>query len=249
MSNKNIPTKTLTGLAALLFALGCTSMAFAQGDPSEITETHTSYTIGYYQGANSGLPDAQMHIVNPGSTGGFGNPNESQNAPTQGGDLCANIYVFNEGQQLISCCSCKISPNGMQGFSLATDIVSNPLTSMVPTAGTIEVISSRGGGFPAGLPPAGGATVGSIPSNRKCDAGTYYPAGGALETWITHVSTLTPAGEQPIAVTESQFVSAPLNEDAYVRLVELCFAIEAPASSGGIGSGAGVCKCDPEKAY
>src|ERR1700674_1945692 len=130
-------------MITLIFTCLMSAAAFAQTNPEV-----GSYMVGYYTGANATplLPDAQMHIINPGSTGGYGNSDERVTAIPRGGDLCANIYVFTSDEQMIACCSCKVSPNGMQGFSLATDLVANPLTSLTPHAGAIKVVSSQGGG-------------------------------------------------------------------------------------------------------
>jgi len=237
-----IQTKTFSSLVVLLAVLGFSCMAVAQSNGGP-------YKIGYYTGGNAGLPDAQMHIVNPGSTGGFGNPTDTPTAIPQGGDLCANIYVFTPDQQMIACCSCKISPNGMQGFSLATDLIGNPLTGAVPHAGAIKVVSSLGGGQPGNLngPPPGPTAVAT--SGLACDAGSFYPVGGELETAITHVRALGTS----LGVTEIAFETAPLfgvdpNASEFVKLVTQCFAIEASPSLGGVGSKAGLCKCDPKKA-
>src|ERR1019366_1250482 len=116
-----IQSKTFSRRAVLLATLVFAGMAVAQSGAGD-----GSYTVGYYTGANQGLPDAPMHVVNPGTTGGYGNPTETPTATPSGGVLCANLYVFLPDQEMIACCSCKISPNGMQGFSLATDLVGNP---------------------------------------------------------------------------------------------------------------------------
>jgi len=213
-----------------------------------------NYMIGYYEGASVGLPDAQMHVVNPGSNGGFGNADNSPAAIPAGGDLCANVYVFTSDQQMISCCSCKISPNGMQGFSLATDLVGNPLTGIVPLAGSIKVVASNGGGPPGNLPPPSGPAA-TATTGLKCDAGSFYPAPFGqptttlqLQTWITHVRVLGAAFGASHAVSEIPFSGVALNPSEYQKLVTTCFAIESAAGIGGVGSGAGKCICDPNKA-
>jgi hypothetical protein len=217
--------------------------------------------VGYYVGANQGLPDAQMHIANPGSNGGYGAADESPSAIPQGGDLCANIYVFTSDEQMIACCSCKVSPNGMQGFSLATDLVNNPLTSILPKAGAIKVIASPGGGSPGNLgePPPGPSATST--TGTACDAGSFYPAYTAdtdlgtsgripqLQTWISHVRPSGATFGASHSVTEIPFAGARLSDSEYYKLVTQCFAIEAAAGKGGVGSGAGLCTCDPAKVY
>jgi len=204
---------------------------------------NASYTIAYYENANMGLPDAQLHVVNPGSTGGFGSGSASTIAY---GDLCANIYVFTPDQQLAECCSCKVSPNGMQGFSVSTDLTANPLTSTPQHAGAIKIVASTGGGpYPAGLPPV--SVMGrSIPF---CDAATNYYPNGALQAWITHVRPLGVSLGAAFTATEINFEPVDLSYSELMKLQQECFAIEAPAGQGGVGSKAGICNCDPNKAY
>jgi hypothetical protein len=235
-------------LVTLIFTFVMSATAFAQ------TNLDTgSYMIGYYTGANAGYPDAQMHVLNPGSNGGYGNANEGTGSIPQGGDLCANIYIFTSDEQMIACCSCKVSPNGMQGFSLALDLIYNPLTIGVPHAGAIKVVASAGGGTSGGLatPPSGPAAAAIMPpSGLACDAGSYYttttgPSSLQLQTWITHVRPLGAAFGAPYVVTETPFSGVTLVVSEYQKLVQKCFAIEASAGVGGVGSGAGVCKCDP----
>jgi hypothetical protein len=247
-------------LGALSFMCLMSAAAFAQTSQTTNVEIG-NYMVGYYTGANQGLPDAQMHIINPGSSGGFGNADGTPTAIPMGGDLCANIYVFTPDEQMIACCSCKVSPNGMQGFSLATDLTANPLTSILPHAGAIKVVASPGGGRSGNLgePPDGPSAA--FTTGNACDAGSWYPSfsssfdeatrdGGRvpqLQTWITHVRTLgTPFGASN-SVTEIPFLGARLSHSEYEKLVTQCFAIEGPAGRGGVGSGAGLCLCDPSK--
>jgi hypothetical protein len=216
-------------MLALVFAWLMSPIGLAQ-NPTNLDAG--PYMIGFYTGANQGLPDAQMHIVNPGSTGGTGNPNNSPAAIPAGGDICANVYVFTSDQQMISCCSCKISPNGMQGFSLATDLLGSPLTSIVPIAGAIKVLSSASGGSPGNLPPPAPGALAA--ANTACDAGTFYQPTGQLQTWITHVRTLGAAFGAPDSVTEIPFSGVRLSESEYDKLVQTCFAIESAPGPGGV---------------
>jgi len=236
--------KCILALAAVTVL--CLVPVYAQSPDTVVTAPHDSgsYEIGYYDNANMGLPDAQMHVLNPGSTGGLGSGSASTIA---GGDLCANVYVFTPDQQMVECCSCKVSPNGMQGFSLASDLTANPLTGTVPHSGAIKVVASTGGGRRgAGLPPVQTANNTSYPF---CDAGTNYWPNGRLESYITHVRPLGTSLGAAFTVTEISFEPVDLSYSELEKLEQECFAIEAPAGLGGVGSGAGVCSCDPNKTF
>jgi len=230
--------KTLFALVAVTLMCFVPTLAFGQDSVLSV-QGSGAYNVGYYDNANRGFPDGALHIANPGSTGGFGSGDPTSVA---GGDLCANVYVFTEDQQLVECCSCRITPNGLQGFSLATDLTSNPLTATPPHNGAIKIVSSFGGGHRgAGLPP----TVDTDSSRPYCDAGSDYWPQGRLEAWMTHVRAL---GSPAWTVTEIDFQSAQLSYSELKKLEQQCYAIEADPSRGGLGSGHGVCTCDPEKA-
>ena len=106
--------KIILALVAVTLTCLVPTLALAQDSVLSV-QGSGAYNVGYFVNANKGFPDAQMHVGNPGSTGGFGSGDPTVIA---GGDLCANIYVFNFDQQMEACCSCRITPNGMQGFSL-----------------------------------------------------------------------------------------------------------------------------------
>jgi len=233
-----------TVFALVAVALMCLVPAFGQDSVLSV-QGSGSYDIGYYVNANMGFPDAQLHVSNPGSTGGFGAGETSTSVA--GGDLCANVYVFTPDQQLAECCSCKISPNGMQAFSLANDLTANPYTPAVPHSGAIKIVASFGGGKRgAGLPPTPNI---SSSSKAACDAGSDYWPQGRLESWITHVRQLGAPLGAAYTVTEINFLDAQLSFSELKKLEQECFAIEANASSGGNGSGAGTCNCDPNKQF
>ncbi|MGI8988946.1 MAG: hypothetical protein ACR2I2_05075 [Bryobacteraceae bacterium] len=69
--------------------------------------------------------DSVINISNTGasSTSAF---------PTQNGNLCVNVYTFSPDEQLISCCSCPVTPNGLASLSARNDLISNTLTPGAP---------------------------------------------------------------------------------------------------------------------
>ena len=238
--------KSKLTFALVAIALTCLVPTLAFGQDSVLSvQGSGSYDIGYYVNANMGFPDAQLHVTNPGSTGGFGSGDPTT---IKGGDLCANVYVFTPDQQLAECCSCKITPNGMQSFSLNNDLTKNPYTPGVQHSGAIKIVASFGGGRRgAGLPPTpNNATNSDV---KFCDAGSDYWPSGRLESWITHTRTLGVALGAAYTVTEINFQDAQLSYSEMKKLEQQCFAITADPSLGGNGSGAGTCNCDPKKGF
>jgi hypothetical protein len=53
---------------------------------------------------------------------------------------CANIYVFDANQEMVACCSFRITPNGLLTLSVANNLTNNPVTSLVPVAGDIKIV-------------------------------------------------------------------------------------------------------------
>jgi len=176
------------GLFAVAVILCLTPTGFAQSTASE--GDNDAYYLGYYGGANMGLPPAEVNIVNPGSTGGYSY--FDPNAPGRYyGDLCANIYVFTSDQEMVECCSCFLSPNGLRTLSVDIDLTANPLTATAPNAGLIKIVSSeidtnQGDGACSGVStnPAGKSEFTDV-------AQAPYEPYGSLRTWSTHIRPTT----------------------------------------------------------
>jgi hypothetical protein len=147
------------------------------------------------------------------------------NAGTNGGDdttdfICANVYVFAQDQQLISCCACPLSPNDLQYLSVQHDLISNTLTPGVPTGVTIILTATDDTG-----------QVG-------CDASTATTGFvGGLRAWGTTIHQ-APLGALALTETEFSDVSLPNSvapgSELY-KMTSFCGFIESN------GSGYGIC--------
>lgn len=180
-----------------------------------------NFLVGYAANLNSG--DATINVTNTGSEGaGL----QSGMSATITGSICANLYAFSPDEQMVSCCSCPVTPNGLRTFSANRDLVSNPETPAAPTSIVIKIV---------GTAPAGESCV-----NAAANV-TALPAAYGLAAWGTSVhSASTPplSGQQagPWKLTAHQFRPATLSEGELLRLATLCnFAIAN-------GSGYGVCR-------
>ena len=95
--------------------------------------------------------DPKINLINPGSNGaplngpGFGTPS---------GNICANIYAFSPDEQLISCCSCLITPNGLASLSVTTDLLGNTLTGIRSNSVVVKLIATTAGEPEALVPVA-----------------------------------------------------------------------------------------------
>jgi hypothetical protein len=203
-------------------------------------------SVGGYGGPGSsgGTGDALLRIVNDGSGGlisVIGTSAPAGPAATVSADVCANIYVFNDVQELQECCSCPLTPNSLLTFSVINDLTSNPLNQQESlSAGVIKIIGSTIGVGPNGCSNTPGAVTAAT-------FGKNISPG--LHAWINHTETMASnqAGFTPPFgfVTSTSVVSLdPANLSAAELTEELqggCAAINAADHTG--TQAIGICKC------
>src|SRR5450631_3210578 len=105
----------------------CSAVAFAADD--------SPFQVRY--ASNLPIGDSVINATNTGASSTIA-------FPTQNGNICMNVYTFSPDEQLISCCSCLITPDGLQSLSARNDLISNTLTPGVPTSIVIKLLGSRG---------------------------------------------------------------------------------------------------------
>jgi len=148
--------------------------------------------------------------------------------PTQNGNICMNVYTFSPDEQLISCCSCLITPDGLQSLSARNDLISNTLTPGVPTSIVIKLLGSRGT-TPASCNASTVTTVADAPNQ-------LVPGLAAWGTTI-HALPVTPGSPATTyGVTETAFTPSTLSAAELTRITTLCGFIQTN------GSGFGICK-------
>ena len=203
----------------MLGAALLSTAAFAQSTATTTYPGHNeaddAFQVRY--AANLGAGQSVINLTNAGSNGGY----------EPWGNICANVYVFAEDQQLIACCACELTPNHLQTLSVQTDLISNTLTPGVPIGVTVGLLATE------------------VPSSGTCDAA--HPGGGdnlngngefdidtvpGLRAWGP---TLHAAPGGGYAVTETEFSQAKLHDSELYRMISLCGFIEAD------GSGYGIC--------
>src|ERR1035438_7785758 len=101
----------LIPILAITLMLGGNAFAQNVGDNS-------FYFVTYYSNANTtGAPDQTVRIINDGDL-----------ATAYTGALFAAIYVFDDSQEMISCCSCYITQDGLLSESVNKELTSNTFT-------------------------------------------------------------------------------------------------------------------------
>jgi len=163
--------------------------------------------------ANLNIGDSILYITN---TGARGAGLSSGTSASITGSICVNVYASDPGEQMIECCVCPVTPNGLVLISVNRDLLSNAFTPVVPTSVVIKLLATA-------------------PVNGACSyATTTTPLSAGLAAFRTTLHAM-PGGAY--ATTEVPFVPATLSQGELQRLESLCTFMRAN------GSGYGVCSC------
>lgn len=162
-----------------------------------------SFLIHYASNLNIG--DSVINLTNAGTL----------NGADPAGRICVNVYTFDPAEEMVSCCSCLVTPNGLNSLSTVSDLISNPLTLGVPTSVVIKLTATA---------PAAGT----------CNAAVSADFVPGLRAWgsTLHQNTATGAYN----VTESPFAPAVLSASEISKDISMCNFIQTN------GSGYGICK-------
>ena len=190
----------LVAFTLVLALLAGSAFAVTGSTPTTYPDT---LKVNYFVNANTaGDPDGTVQITNTGLSGG---------------NLCADIYVFDANQEISECGSCLITPNGLLTLSVDYNLTSNPLTGNVLTTGSIYVVSAA---------PTSSGTCATYPSSA------VVPTAG-LRAWGTHIQT----GGQ---ITETDFQDETLSASELKSLQNGCYAIKLDGSGSGLISCGGI---------
>jgi hypothetical protein len=202
-----------TGTAAGATSIGCTiTISVAPPPPTGVCSTAAASVIfGERQPENSFLYryaanlDRGNSIINITNTGLNGAPLAGPGFGVTTGNLCVNVYTFSPDEQLISCCSCLVTPNGLASLSVNDDLLNTTLTGIIPTAVAVKLVAS-------------------IPETRTL--------AGGMAAWGTTIHPRTaPAG---FGLTETPFSSATLSAGELSSITGRCAAILGNGSGYGV---------------
>lgn len=133
------------------------------------------------------------------------------NVGTSGGNVCADIFVFDPSQEIVACCSCKETPDGLRTINVGTNLVDNTLTGAIPTKGTIKVVSA------------------STTASNACPLPTAPKPAPGVHAWGTHLQS---SGSE----TETDFQDSGLSATELSNLGAGCSAIKLVGSGKGVCS-------------
>jgi hypothetical protein len=177
----------------------------------------TPFQVRY--AANLQFGESYIDLTN---TGAMGDPLTGPGFGGATGNLCINVYAFDAGEELISCCSCLVTPDETVNLGAVRDLTAKTLTGVVPTSLTIKLLASWAGTNGSGTSctnSAGAVTPGSVVPGLAAFGTTLHatPAAGVYAT------------------TETPFLSVTTSGAELSSIVGRC------ASILGNGSGLGIC--------
>ena len=198
-------------LGLLMFLLAIVAMLGVAAQ-AQYVDNSVFFTT-YYSANQANAPDATLRVINDGDSAGT---------------LWANIFVFDDSEELTQCCSCLVTPDGLLSESVKLNLTANPLRNIVNTRGVIKVVSSL--------------TPYLAPSFS-----TEAPYPG-LRVWMTHIQgtkvTLSPGNPVVPVVAGPFFVTETTGADSNLGPGEQA-SIEALCKYDFLLSGK-PCTCQPE---
>jgi hypothetical protein len=96
---------------------------------ADVLASPDAYQVGYAANLVSG--DSYVNLTNTGIRNGF----------DPAGGICANVYAFDPSEELISCCACYVTPDGLKSISIKQDLISNTLTPGCARIGSDQACS------------------------------------------------------------------------------------------------------------
>ena len=184
-------------------------------DPTTILPL--DFLIRYAANLTSG--DSVINITNTGFNGA------SLNGPGFGGaagNICMNVYAFSPDEQLVSCCSCLITPNGLVSLSANNDLISNTLTGVRPNSIVVKLVATAAGATFTGTSCANSAALAGTPA---------FPTASGTSAFGTTVHAHQGTG---FATTETPFLSATLSPAELTSITNRCTNIIGNGSTFGI---------------
>jgi hypothetical protein len=139
------------------------------------------------------------------------------NTGASGGNLCINIYTFDAAEELQSCCSCTVTPNGLVSLGITHALLMNTLTGEAINSAVVDLIATA-------------ETSGSA-CNPSAVSASNLAAG--MRAWSTTVHVLSKAPGR-FSITETPFSMSVLSAGGLASVSAFCGFIQANGSHYGI---------------
>ena len=176
--------------------------------------------------ANLNVGETYIDITNDGALGAAA---QGTGIGTQSGNMCVNVYAFDQNEEMISCCSCFITPDQTFQLGANADLTSNTVTGAPVNSITIKLLAS----VPATTGSTACANSAALVGNSGIAGLTAVTlATGGMLAWRTTLHPTPTSGQY--ATTESAFLPASLSAGEEQALVQGCAAIIGHDSGKGI---------------
>ena len=128
-----------------------------------------------------------------------------------------NTYTFAPDEQLVSCCSCRVTRNAFWSLAVQRDLLSNTLTPSARRFGCNQIACDRG------------------PASGSCNPATPGPTVQGLAAWGTTLHRSNGVSGRPYG-TETPFTNSTLSTAEQDVMTSYCSFIQSN------GSGYGICR-------
>jgi len=167
----------------------------------------TPYQVNYAANLSSG--ESFIDVIN---TGANGAPLLGPGLGTAVGNICLNVYAFDPGEEMVSCCSCLVTPDQVVNLGVNRDLTSKTLTGVIPSSLTVKMVATL-----AGANCNNSATAGGVPTAGFAAFGTTLHARGTTFDTV-----------------ERKFVPSTLSAGEYASMTGRCASIVGNASTFGV---------------
>jgi hypothetical protein len=195
-------------LVALVFAVAALAQTPVALD--------TAYQVRYAANLSGG--DSYFDIQNTGAQGASPlGPTSIPGINPVIGNLCVNVYAFDPNEELVSCCSCLITPDATVHLTALSDLASASLaaTGVAPPSISVELIASLAGTGGSGTSCANSAALVSATS-------TSFPLVDGPNGMAAWGTTIHPDAAPVYLTTETPFTPSLLNTNHLNSLTGRC---------------------------
>jgi hypothetical protein len=173
--------------------------------------------------ANLNVGESYVDIVN---TGANGAPFNGPGVGGATGNICANVYAFDIGEELVSCCSCLITPNQVVSLRVNGDILAKPIHTFTGSSVTLKILATLAGNGGTGTNCSNSAGQATL-ANTVCGIAVWG-------TTIHNKVLIGPPASNSNGMTETPFTPSTLSNAEFASITNRCLNIIGNNSTFGV---------------